>query len=281
MEAAVKQAVAVHLGHPPGDILIFMTGQEEIEATCFSLAVGGQGCQVFCKKSLAAQAAPRFAEDTRATRRMLRASANCLRCCTDLQQFNCSACGSLSREVQLDCRGEGVPSMLPCPATPLPSLPAFSPVIPCFPTLQERLEHLGEGVPPMLILPIYSQLPADLQAKIFDKAPNGARKCIVRGAPAGLHQRHGWGQRGRMTDGDAGMLRFDPCTGHECTNAMHTRTCSHRLPPCPAGVHQHCGDAMRHAHIVLPTTTLPPQVSTNIAETSLTVDGIIYVIDTG
>lgn len=41
MEAAVKQAVAVHLGHPPGDILIFMTGQEEIEATCFSLAVGG------------------------------------------------------------------------------------------------------------------------------------------------------------------------------------------------------------------------------------------------
>ena len=37
MEAAVKQALAVHLGHPPGDILIFMTGQEEIEATCFAL----------------------------------------------------------------------------------------------------------------------------------------------------------------------------------------------------------------------------------------------------
>ncbi|KAL4449004.1 hypothetical protein ABPG77_007721 [Micractinium sp. CCAP 211/92] len=102
VEAAVKQAIAVHLGHPPGDILIFMTGQEEIEATCFAL--------------------------------------------------------------------------------------------------QERLDHLGEGVPPMLILPIYSQLPADLQAKIFDKAPDGMRKCIV---------------------------------------------------------------------------------STNIAETSLTVDGIIYVIDTG
>ncbi len=31
----------------------------------------------------------------------------------------------------------------------------------------------------MLILPIYSQLPADLQAKIFEKAPDGARKCIV------------------------------------------------------------------------------------------------------
>ena len=66
--------------------------------------------------------------------------------------------------------------------------------------MQERIEHLGEKVPPLLILPIYSQLPSDLQAKIFDKAPDGARKCIV---------------------------------------------------------------------------------STNIAETSLTVDGILYVIDTG
>lgn len=102
VEAAVKQAIAVHLGHPAGDILIFMTGQEEIEATCFSIA--------------------------------------------------------------------------------------------------ERLEQLGEGVPPALILPIYSQLPSDLQAKIFDPAPPGTRKIVV---------------------------------------------------------------------------------STNIAETSLTVDGILYVIDTG
>jgi len=66
--------------------------------------------------------------------------------------------------------------------------------------MQERIDHLGEKVPPLLILPIYSQLPSDLQAKIFDKAPEGSRKCIV---------------------------------------------------------------------------------STNIAETSLTVDGILYVIDTG
>ena len=50
VEAAVKQAVAVHLGHPPGDILIFMTGQEEIEATCFALQVGGWvgGCLAGC-----------------------------------------------------------------------------------------------------------------------------------------------------------------------------------------------------------------------------------------
>ena len=29
------------------------------------------------------------------------------------------------------------------------------------------------------MLPIYSQLPSDLQAKIFQKAPDGVRKCIV------------------------------------------------------------------------------------------------------
>jgi len=50
----------------------------------------------------------------------------------------------------------------------------------CF-TLQERMEHLqAQGVEkPLRVLPIYSQLPADLQAKIFDKAPDGTRKCIV------------------------------------------------------------------------------------------------------
>ncbi|XP_039136089.1 LOW QUALITY PROTEIN: pre-mRNA-splicing factor ATP-dependent RNA helicase DEAH7-like [Dioscorea cayenensis subsp. rotundata] len=106
VEAAVKQAMTIHITSPPGDILIFMTGQDEIEATCYALA--------------------------------------------------------------------------------------------------ERMEQLitstSKAVPKLSILPIYSQLPADLQAKIFQKAEDGARKCIV---------------------------------------------------------------------------------ATNIAETSLTVDGILYVIDTG
>ncbi|XP_023547917.1 pre-mRNA-splicing factor ATP-dependent RNA helicase DEAH7 [Cucurbita pepo subsp. pepo] len=85
VEAAVKQAMTIHITSPPGDILIFMTGQDEIEAACFALA--------------------------------------------------------------------------------------------------ERIEQListtKKGVPKLLILPIYSQLPADLQAKIFQKAEDGARKCIV------------------------------------------------------------------------------------------------------
>jgi len=82
VEAAVKQALAVHLGHPPGDgdILIFLTGQEEIEAACWALA--------------------------------------------------------------------------------------------------DRVGRV-EAAPPLLILPIYANLPADLQAKIFAPAPPGARKVIV------------------------------------------------------------------------------------------------------
>ena len=42
----------------------------------------------------------------------------------------------------------------------------------------ERLDQLDEA-PPLAILPIYSQLPSDLQAKIFQKAPGGVRKCVV------------------------------------------------------------------------------------------------------
>nr|GMD95313.1 pre-mRNA-splicing factor ATP-dependent RNA helicase DEAH7-like [Ipomoea batatas]GMD98057.1 pre-mRNA-splicing factor ATP-dependent RNA helicase DEAH7-like [Ipomoea batatas]GMD98957.1 pre-mRNA-splicing factor ATP-dependent RNA helicase DEAH7-like [Ipomoea batatas] len=85
VEAAVKQAMTIHITSAPGDILIFMTGQDEIEATCYAL--------------------------------------------------------------------------------------------------QERMEQLvssaKQAVPKLLILPIYSQLPADLQAKIFQKAEEGERKCIV------------------------------------------------------------------------------------------------------
>ncbi|KAM7494881.1 hypothetical protein LguiB_029490 [Lonicera macranthoides] len=85
VEAAVKQAMTIHITSGPGDILIFMTGQDEIEAVCYALS--------------------------------------------------------------------------------------------------ERMEQLvsstKQTVSKLLILPIYSQLPADLQAKIFENAEDGARKCIV------------------------------------------------------------------------------------------------------
>lgn len=82
VDSAVKQVLAIHLRMPPGgDILVFMTGQEDIEVT---------------------------------------------------------------RDVIL-----------------------------------ERLTALGGDVPALTVLPIYSQLPSDLQAKIFEKSPDGSRKAII------------------------------------------------------------------------------------------------------
>jgi pre-mRNA-splicing factor ATP-dependent RNA helicase DHX38/PRP16 len=42
----------------------------------------------------------------------------------------------------------------------------------------ERLSQLDEPAP-LAVLPIYSQMPADLQAKIFDPTSDGRRKVIV------------------------------------------------------------------------------------------------------
>lgn len=80
VDAAVKQVLQIHLSLPPGDILVFMTGQEDIEVTC----------QV----------------------------------------------------------------------------------------VEERLSQLDQP-PPLAVLPIYSQMPADLQARIFEPTADGRRKVIV------------------------------------------------------------------------------------------------------
>lgn len=90
VEGAVKQALAIHVAYPPGDILVFMTGQEEIEAVAY--------CLNERLEQLAAEA---------------------------------EAAGSKN------------------------------------------------GCPPLSVLPIYSQLPSDLQAKIFQEAEGNARKCVV------------------------------------------------------------------------------------------------------
>lgn len=34
VDSSVKQVLQIHLSLPPGDILVFMTGQEDIEITC-------------------------------------------------------------------------------------------------------------------------------------------------------------------------------------------------------------------------------------------------------
>eukprot|EP01084_Bolivina_argentea_P273807 466520_1 len=52
----------------------------------------------------------------------------------------------------------------------------------CCQLIAQRLTKASENndtIAPLTILPIYSQLPADLQAKIFEATPDGSRKCIV------------------------------------------------------------------------------------------------------
>ncbi|KAF5462101.1 hypothetical protein F2P56_018140 [Juglans regia] len=46
-------------------------------------------------------------------------------------------------------------------------------------SLYERMKGLGENVPELIILPVYSALPSEMQSRIFDPAPPGKRKVVV------------------------------------------------------------------------------------------------------
>ena len=45
--------------------------------------------------------------------------------------------------------------------------------------LQERCRRLGSKMAELLVLPIYANLPSDMQARIFEPTPPGARKVSV------------------------------------------------------------------------------------------------------
>lgn len=45
--------------------------------------------------------------------------------------------------------------------------------------LYDRMKRLGNKVPELIILPVYSALPSEMQTRIFDPAPPGARKVII------------------------------------------------------------------------------------------------------
>ncbi|KAJ4744922.1 hypothetical protein LUZ62_058708 [Rhynchospora pubera] len=45
--------------------------------------------------------------------------------------------------------------------------------------LYERMKGLGKNVPELIILPVYSALPSEMQSRIFDPAPPGKRKVVV------------------------------------------------------------------------------------------------------
>jgi pre-mRNA-splicing factor ATP-dependent RNA helicase DHX16 len=41
------------------------------------------------------------------------------------------------------------------------------------------MKGLGSKVKELIVLPIYSGLPTDMQAKIFEPTPKGSRKCVL------------------------------------------------------------------------------------------------------
>ncbi len=45
--------------------------------------------------------------------------------------------------------------------------------------LYERMKALGPNVPELIILPVYSALPSEMQSKIFEPAPPGSRKVVI------------------------------------------------------------------------------------------------------
>jgi len=46
-------------------------------------------------------------------------------------------------------------------------------------TLQQRTRGFGTRIQELIVLPIYANLPSDLQAKIFEPTPPGARKVCI------------------------------------------------------------------------------------------------------
>ncbi|GAX74379.1 hypothetical protein CEUSTIGMA_g1827.t1 [Chlamydomonas eustigma] len=49
----------------------------------------------------------------------------------------------------------------------------------CCQILYERMKSLGPQVPELLVLPVFSALPSEIQTRIFEPAPPGKRKCVV------------------------------------------------------------------------------------------------------
>ena len=45
--------------------------------------------------------------------------------------------------------------------------------------LYERMKALGPSVPELIILPVYSALPSEMQSKIFEPTPPGSRKVVL------------------------------------------------------------------------------------------------------
>ncbi|NWH90870.1 DHX16 helicase, partial [Aegithalos caudatus] len=103
----------------------------------------------------------------------------------------------------------------------------------CVELLQERCRRLGSRLPELLVLPIYANLPSELQARIFQPTPPGARKVRWPFKGGGVASRGGVGMSGA-------------CPGMSRTCPGHVSRC--QVSPCPqASANQRAGRAGRVA----------------------------------
>jgi hypothetical protein len=83
--------------------------------------------------------------------------------------------------------------------------------------LWDRMKSLGPSVPELIILPVYSSLPSEMQTRIFEPAPPGTRKaracCCVWMAT--LHCLQG-----------CTMYFACSCLGRQCWRSGHTELIS-------------------------------------------------------
>ncbi|KPI89222.1 putative DEAH-box RNA helicase [Leptomonas seymouri] len=67
----------------------------------------------------------------------------------------------------------------PLPGDILVFLPGQDDIETCAETLQRYVEEAKDQLRPLLILPIYSSLPAKEQARIYERTPTGTRKVVI------------------------------------------------------------------------------------------------------
>jgi ATP-dependent RNA helicase DHX8/PRP22 len=41
------------------------------------------------------------------------------------------------------------------------------------------MKKLGDDAPELIVVPVYSALPTEMQSRIFEPAPPGSRKCVI------------------------------------------------------------------------------------------------------
>ena len=152
------------------------------------------------------------------------------------------------------CLPNRVPSARPCPPFLRPSLPACLPA--CLQILFERMKSLGPAVPELIILPVYSALPSEMQV-----GAGGKLRCAV-----------GWMlQWASGRDGQWGLLAaFHRFVVHLSPLIHLPANRQPNLPPLQTRIFEPA-----------PLGTRKVVIATNIAEASLTIDGIYYVVDPG